>query len=292
MKILSQFYFFKTTSVLLFMGLVISSGFLYKIYDENEKIMETLNSEKIAIIKDLKKSKKSLEVAISQNAVYNEELHLEREKVSLLLDEIGKVNIDLASLLKYKKEVKRLNGVVVNLCKEKEELIKSNHIYKTQRDSTILVLGKSQRYKDSLIAMNENLHAKIVKSGVKISVIDLKISPLKQTKNDEIKVTDRANKTNKLRVAFTVIGNKVTDPCMKQYYVQIIDAENKVIGDGRYKKFGSSILYYSDLFEVKFKNKTVEVHGDLLDDKFGKGTYFVNIFDKDELVSKTSFALR
>lgn len=261
-------------------------------YDENQKTKEVLTSEKTKIVNELKKSKRNLELAINENTAYKEDLLLEREKVSILLDEIGKANIDLAAILKYKKEVRRLNNVVADLNKQNESLVKSNLVYKTQRDSTILILGNAKRYRDSLIAMNENLHAKVARTGAKISVIDLKVNCLAQSKNDEIKITDRAKKTNKLRVDFTVIGNKIANSCMKKYYIQIIDAENNVIGDGKSKKFGSSVLYYSDVLEVKYQNKTVEVQRDFLDENFAKGTYYANIFDNDELVSKTSFCLR
>ena len=43
---------------------------------------------------------------------------------------------------------------------------------------------------------------------------------------------------------------------------------------------------------VKYANKTVDVSEDLPGKDFAKGTYFVNVFDKDELVSKTSFTLK
>lgn len=140
--------------------------------------------------------------------------------------------------------------------------------------------------------MNENLHARIVRNGAKISVIDLKVNGLSQNKNNETKITDKANKTNKLRVDFTIIGNKIATACMKKYYIQIIDAENNVVGGGKFKKFGSSVLYYSDALEVQYQNKTVEVQRDLLDENFAKGIYFANVFDNDELVSKTSFCLK
>lgn len=292
MYIRKSFYILKTTSVILFVGLLVSSFFLYRMYDDNQKTKEVLTSEKEKIIIELKKSKRNLELAINENIVYKEDLLLEREKVSILLDEIGKANIDLATILKYKKEVRRLNHVVADLNKQNEDLVKSNLRYKTQRDSTILILGNAKRYRDSLIAMNENLHAKIIKNGAKISVIDLKVNGLSQNKNNETKVTDKARKTNKLRVDFTVIGNKIANTCMKKYYIQIIDAENNVVGDGKYKKFGSSVLYYSDVLEVQYQNKTVEVQRDLSDKNFAKGTYFANIFDNDELVSKTSFCLK
>ena len=40
------------------------------------------------------------------------------------------------------------------------------------------------------------------------------------------------------------------------------------------------------------ENKTVEVKEELPGKDFAKGTYFVNVFDKGELVSKSSFSLR
>lgn len=95
-------------------------------YDENQKTKEVLTSEKKKIVIELEKSKKNLELAIKENTAYKEDLLLEREKVSILLDEIGKANIDLAAILKYKKEVRRLNHVVADLNKQKEALIKSN----------------------------------------------------------------------------------------------------------------------------------------------------------------------
>ena len=49
--------------------------------------------------------------------------------------------------------------------------------------------------------------------------------------------------------------------------------------------------YYTE--EVKFENKTVQVNEEVAGKDFAKGTYFVNVFDKNaELVSKTSFELK
>ena len=49
---------------------------------------------------------------------------------------------------------------------------------------------------------------------------------------------------------------------------------------------------YSFTTNVKYDNKTVDVTEDLAGSKFVKGTYTVNVFDKAELVSRTSFSLR
>jgi hypothetical protein len=52
------------------------------------------------------------------------------------------------------------------------------------------------------------------------------------------------------------------------------------------------ILWLTVLFQISItKNKTVDVTSKRGKD-FPKGTYYVNIFDKDQLVSKTSFTLK
>ncbi|MNE95733.1 hypothetical protein D3C80_1938640 [compost metagenome] len=72
----------------------------------------------------------------------------------------------------------------------------------------------------------------------------------------------------------------------------MIDSENNVLGDKKTESFGDKSLTYSFATNVKYENKTVNVSEDLQGKNFAKGTYFINIFDKDELVSKTSFSLR
>ena len=50
---------------------------------------------------------------------------------------------------------------------------------------------------------------------------------------------------------------------------------------------------YSFISTVKYENKTVQVNEEVPGKDFAKGTYFVNVFDKNaELVSKTSFELK
>lgn len=56
--------------------------------------------------------------------------------------------------------------------------------------------------------------------------------------------------------------------------------------------FDDITLTYSFVVNVKYENKTVQVSEDLRGKDFAKGTYYVNVFDKSELVSKTSFILK
>lgn len=281
----------KVISAVLGIALFCCVGFSYKIYNDFSETKRILNNEKNSIMSELRKSKDSLEIAISENSGLKTELIVERQKVTNLLDEIGSTNIDAASLIKYKTEVNRLKNVVATLSKEKVQLKMNYDLLKIQRDSTVLVLTNANKYRETLVDMNENLNSKI-KKGSKISVINLTTTPCKQSSKGELEPTDKASRVDVLQIAFMVVGNKIVKPCDKEYYVQIIDSKNNIVGERKTKKFGELILDYSYASPVKFKNETMEVTAELALDKVEKGIYYVNVFDKNELASKTTFALR
>ncbi|EKT4553197.1 hypothetical protein JE945_002383 [Flavobacterium psychrophilum] len=291
MKIITNISSIKLISIGLAISLFCYLGFSYKIYHDFKITERILNAKKNEIISELKKSKDSLELAISENSLLKTDLIIERQKVTNLLDEINNTNIDLASLIKYKTEINRLKNIVASLTKEKLQLKKNNELLKIQRDSTILVLTQSKKYNDTLVAMNEDLN-RVIRKGSKISIINLKTSTLKQTKSGDLESTDKASRVNLLQITFMVVGNKITKPCEKEYYVQIIDSKNNIIGEKNTKNFGVMILNYSYYSLVKFKNESLEVTAEITLENIKKGNYFVNVFDKYNLVSKTTFALK
>ncbi|HFG0464997.1 TPA: hypothetical protein ACGFUB_000955 [Flavobacterium psychrophilum] len=291
MKIITNISSIKLISIGLAISLFCCLGFSYKIYHDFKITERILNAKKNEIISELKKSKDSLELAISENSLLKTDLIIERQKVTNLLDEINNTNIDLASLIKYKTEINRLKNIVASLTKEKLQLKKNNELLKIQRDSTILVLTQSKKYNDTLVAMNEDLN-RVIRKGSKISIINLKTSTLKQTKSGDLESTDKASRVNLLQITFMVVGNKITKPCEKEYYVQIIDSKNNIIGEKNTKNFGVMILNYSYYSLVKFKNESLEVTAEITLENIKKRNYFVNVFDKYNLVSKTTFALK
>ncbi|WP_394760163.1 hypothetical protein [Flavobacterium sp.] len=281
----------KMVSVVLTIALLSCLGFSYKIYGDSLITKNILQHEKIAIMNDLRKSKDSLELAISENSNLKTDLIVERQKVTNLMNEISTATVDVGSMMKYKNEVSKLKSLVASLSRDKVQLKMSYDLVKIQRDSTILVLTNANNYKEKLAEMNENLN-KTIKKGAKISVINLKTTPLKQARNGGLVITDKASSVNVLQISFMVVGNKMTKSCDKKYYVQIIDSKNNIVGEKKSISFDEKILDYSFESPVKFNNETMEIVAELNMENVAKGTYFVNVFDKNELASKGTFALR
>jgi hypothetical protein len=178
-----------------------------------------------------------------------------------------------------------------SLLVEVEVLKKENQQLTTNLDSTKVVLDDSKKYNQVLVGQNEEL-AKTVEKGSKLSITNLKTAAYKVKSSGKEIATDKASRADMLKVSFTIAENTIAKSGDKVYYVQVIDSKSNVLGDKATISFGATSLTYSFTTTVKYENKTVDVSEQLPGKDFAKGTYFVNVFDKGELVSKSSFSLR
>lgn len=274
--------------------LVGSLVYIYKITNDAKAVQTQLTktvTEKEVVLKDLQELKATYDAAIAENTSMSEELIKERDKVVDLMENLKKSKGDTASLSKYKAQYLALQSNMKVLIAENENLKKQNTSLTTQRDSTVVVLGESKKYNEVLVGQNEEL-AKTVEKGSKLSVLNMQTSAYKIRSSGKQVATDRASRVDVLKINFTIAENQIAKSGDKEYYVQVIDSKANVLGDKQTVNFGEKSLTYSFISKVKYQNKTVEVSEDLQGKDFEKGTYFVNVFDKSELVSKTSFTLK
>jgi regulator of replication initiation timing len=271
--------------------LVGSLVYIFKMSSEVESIhseVVKVGSEKESVMKDLQDLKATYDAAIAENTSMSEELIQERDKVVKLMDDLKKSNGDLS---KYKSQVHTLQGHMKELMTENEGLKKQNTTLTTQRDSTVVVLGQAQKFNEVLVGQNEDL-AKTVEKGSKLSILNLQTAAYKLKSSGKEIATDKASRANVLKISFTIAENSIAKSGDKDYYVQVIDSKNNVLGEAKTISFGAKDLLYSFISSVKYENKTVQVSQDLSGKDFAKGMYTVNVFDKDQLVSSTNFSLK
>ena len=274
--------------------LVGSLVYIFKMSSDAEIVQTELKStmtEKESVMKDLQELKATYDAAIAENTTMSEELIQERDKVVNLMDDLNKSKGDVASMAKYKTQFLALQGNIKTLMAENEGLKKQNTTLTSQRDSTVVVLGESKKFNEVLVGQNEEL-AKTVEKGSKLTILNTKTSAYKLRSSGKQVETDKASRADVLKISFTIAENQIAKSGDKTYYVQVIDSKNNVLGDKKTENFGDKILTYSFASNVRYENKTVNVSEDLPGKDFAKGTYFINVFDKDELVSKTSFTLK
>jgi cell division protein FtsB len=271
--------------------LIGSLVYIFKLSSDTDVVkteLTTTMTEKESVMKDLQELKATYDAAIAENTSMSDELIQERDKVVALMDDLNKSKGDVS---KYRAQVQAMQGKMKTLVAENDELKKQNGVLTDQRDSTITVLGESKKYNEVLVGQNEEL-AKTVERGSKLSILNTKTSAYKLKSSGKQIETDKASRADILKVSFTIAENQIAKSGDKTYYVQVIDAKNNVLGEKKTESFGDNSLTYSFKTTVKYENKSVNVTEDLPGKDFAKGTYFINVFDNDELVSKTSFSLR
>jgi myosin heavy subunit len=274
--------------------LVGSLIYIFKLTSDAKTLQTTIvttNSEKDGVLKDLSDLKATYDAAIAKNTSMSDELIAERDKVVKLITELKSAKGDIASLSKYKTQYKALEEKMKALMQEVAVLKKDNQVLTTNLDSTKVVLEDSKKYNQVLVGQNEDL-AKTVEKGSALTITNLKTASYKVRSSRKQIETDKASRTDMLKISFTIAENKIAKSGDKTYYVQVIDAKNNVLGYKTTISFGDTSLTYSFTTTVKYENKTVDVSEQLPGKDFAKGTYFVNVFDKGELVSKSSFSLR
>jgi hypothetical protein len=282
----------KAVIVILSLLLISSLAYMYKLSSDSQVTIALLKTEKDAVIKDLENTKQSLDEAIASNTSLSEELIAERDKIQQLMAELEKSkDNDPESLAKYKNEAERLKAKIAILMKQIEGLKNENKTLVTKIDSTSTELKKVRTVNDTLVSKNDYL-SKTVERGSRLSIVNLQTTAVKQKSSGRQVETDKASRANVLKISFTIAENQIAKSGDKYYYVQVIDSKNNVLGDKKTETFGDKILTYSFVSTVRYENKTVKVEKDLPVSDVNEGAFFVYVFDKSELVAKSSFTLR
>ncbi len=281
----------KAIVIVLLLLLLGSLGYIFKMSTDAEIVrteLKTTLTEKESVMKDLLALKATYDTAIAENTSMSEELIKERDKVVALMSDLKKSNGDIS---KFKSQLTSLQSNMKVLIAENDNLKKQNVTLTIQRDSTKVVLVESKKANEVLTSQNSDL-AKTVEKGSILSVLNTNGAAFIVRSSGKQIATEKANRADILKVSFTIAENKIAKSGTKTYFVQVIDSENNVVGEKKVENFGTKSLTYSFTTNVKYENKTVNVSEDLAGSKFVKGTYTVNVYDKSELVSKTSFSLR
>jgi predicted Holliday junction resolvase-like endonuclease len=274
---------FKVIIIVLTITLLGSLFYIYKISDRTKGIIMSLREEKAEVLKDLEKSKLFLDQALNNESSVNSQLILEQEKVKKLIDEIKKEGVNKTEIVQIKKGADNVNERI-------NALVKELNFYKKKADSTIVILDKQKVVNDTLVNSNKILSKKITTAS-KLYYFGLQVIAYKLRSSGEKIATEKARKTDLLKISFAIAENDLVKAFNNTLYVQIIDSNNNVIGEKKTENFGNDILTYSYTTNVKYKNKTIKIEQELPVEYIEKGAYFINVFDKSNLVLHTSITL-
>ncbi|MDY0989188.1 hypothetical protein SOM12_17280 [Flavobacterium sp. CFBP9031] len=261
---------------------------------ESDKALVVNNerTEQENILDSLSTLKATYDLVIQENMALSKELELERKNVENLM-EIIKVsqNPSADQIRIYRNQLSGLKSSLDSKVIEIKKLKSQNKNLLTEIESQNVVMYKQKAENDTLISKQVKLESTL-KDASKLYLSNFKAIALREKSSGAELETTKAKNTKKLKISFTVNGNAVAKTGKRVFYVQVLDQKNTVLGDNKLIEFGNDkALVYSFIVSTDFQGKSLNAYGILNADGFKKGTYFVNYFDKQEIMGSTSITL-
>ena len=274
---------------LLLIGLAIFSGALYSEKNENEQI---LTKEKQQVLADLNALTLQYDEVIADNKIVNDDLIDARERIDNLVDSLTNSQSSVKDLIGYK-------NLYIKLKKEKELLFEENERLRIENtsltatlDSTSIQLYETKLFSDALLDQNKTL-TDVVKNASYLQVLGLDAVGVIERSSGKLIPTERARRSDKLKVCFMIAKNDLVESGDKALYVQVIDPKNNVMGLNNELVFNEDVLNYSLISSFNYENNNLDICEYISsDEKFETGNYTVNIFNKNALLSSTTLTLK
>lgn len=278
-------------AIALFIGTAVYTSSLYQ---DKQETQQQLTSEKNDVMENLNAMKAKYDLALSESEVTNQNLVEARERIQGLIDSLKTSETNVKSLWRYKQKYLALQEEMDVLLAENDRLKVENMQLATTLDSTKVQLEEGRMFNDSLVIQNTAL-AEVMENAAVLTTANLKGFGVIERSNGKLIPTERARRSDKIRVCYTVAKNKLVQSGDKELYVQVIDPKNNILGLNQQVSFGDQSLNYSVISKFNYENKNLDVCEFVKNntgEDFEKGRYKVNVFNGKELVSNSEFTLK
>lgn len=272
---------------------LVTGFYTFDLIKEKKETETQLIKEKELVMNDLSNMAKQYETAIGENEIANEKLVEARDRIQGLIDSLKISETNVKSLWRYKQKYLNLQKEMDVLLAENDKLKVENELLATSLDSTKIQLEERTMFTDSLLVQNTAL-SEVVEDASVLNATNLKVFGVIERSSGKMVPTERARRSDKLKVCFTVAKNKLVQSGDQELYIQVIDPKNNTLGENNQVQFGDEILTYSLVSKFNYENKDLDVceYVNPSGDGFESGRYVVNVFNEKDLVSTSEFKLK
>ena len=277
--------------LVLFLG---TAFYASKLYTDNQETEKTLITEKQQVMNDLNNMRNQYDEAIAASEVKDQDLIEARDRIQGLMDSLKVSQNSVNSLWSYKKRYLALQEEKEELLAENDRLKVENEYLATSLDSTQVQLAERTVFTDSLLVQNTEL-ANVVEDASALQTVGLKGMGVIERRSGRQIPTERAGRSDKIKICFTVAKNTLAEAGDKELYVQVIDPKNNVLGSNEQVQFEDQVLNYSLISRFNYENRNLnicEYIAESDDTDFEKGRYQINVFNDKELISTSEFTLK
>ncbi len=277
----------------LFLFTAIYSVSLYRKKKENDSI---LKEQKQLVIDDLNALSNQYDLLSQENALAQTEVTAAKDRIKGLLDSLHVAENNVRNLWKYKSKYADLQKQMNVILAENDRLRSQNTTLSSSLSETQTALNSQTQETAALAAQNLELANTVEKAAV-LNAYNVTATGIIERRSGKIVPNDKARRIDEIQVCFIVGKNDLVGAGNKEFYIQVIDPNNNVLGLDKQVTFGENTLNYSLISKFHYDKKSVDICEFVKSQSTEKhpyksGKYFVNIFDRDRKVATTSLNLR
>ncbi len=200
---------------------------------------------------------------------------------------------------RIKKKVSELQAISQKYIHQLDSLYVVNEELVAENERIREEMQAERRQNKNLQKQKEELTNKVNQAAV-LRIYNLAADAVRFKGGSQETETDKAGRTERVRVSFTIGQNDLVEAGAKNFYMRIADPSKNVIckgiGDEYSFLYNGDTLQYTEKIHFNYENKEKDVRAYYIkpsDKKMAPGYYFVDIYDdNNNLIGQTTFNLR
>jgi regulator of replication initiation timing len=198
---------------------------------------------------------------------------------------------------KVSKKLARLQTIAQGYVRQMDSLYTVNQELHAENDKIRQDFRNEQTKSQSLVKDKEELTARVNEAAI-LRAYDVTASALKLRGGNKETPTDKASRTDRVNVCFTIGENPLVKPGRKNIYVCICRPDKIVVTKTKYDTFtfNGQTLPYSIREDISYEGKSMNLCVKWTkrdnDKPAMKGTYTVTVYNEDKEIGSGTFQLK
>ncbi len=217
--------------------------------------------------------------------------------ISAKAEEIQKLIASQADYYSIKRKLDYLRGITQGYVSQIDSLYRVN---KTLKDENVKIkdkFSKEQEKTTELTKDKEQLNEKVTLAS-SLKAYNIKGIPVKlKSGGKKEDIEDKAKRTDRIKVVFTLSENLIAQPGTKSIYVRIARPDDKILtvanDDDHAFDYNGQKIQFSIKQDIDYENKAMDLvmYWDKTDE-FIAGTYVVSVFTDGYLIGEGQFVMK
>ena len=258
--------------------------------------IEVLNDERTELQTELEEMLDNFDLMETDNDSMRAELTNRRNEIEDLLSKVKDKDF---AIYKLRKETTTLRTIMKGYVVTIDSLNTLNVGLRVENSEVRERLSSERRTNRSLQEKNDGLSSKVALAS-RLKTTNITAFGVRLKRDMTGKETDRANKTDKIRVCFDIDENRITASGSKNLFIRIIAPDGQILSKGlsdnfRFEFEGQKGVF-SDKKTIDYTNSSTNVCLDYARDSeaidFLAGVYYITIYAEDYEIGNVELDLK